>query len=226
MQWCTDNGINHGTNCRIQFSKIFLESMQENGQNLNDSSTKMIKLFWPSKVKTIWINIFVLIHVWIIILDTVEKFQLVVRVINILLMNSVDLILEKIMVSAKMWVMKFFKAATLQCNRWWNNWILGKGKCVPKSVRIAFQSAFPLGGTIAQSSEIIDRNFKILRFGMLVAQKLLHHQKWLHKKSCTKMLACKDSSFLFLIGWSDFLVWLRIMSHASDYKEWLMIMTH
>ena len=40
-----------------------------------------------------------------------------------------------------------------------NNRILGKGNCVPKSVRIAFQSAFPLGGTLAQSSEIIDRNF-------------------------------------------------------------------
>ena len=64
--------------------------------------------FWPSKVKIIWINIFALIHVWIIILDTVEKFQLVVRVINILLMNSADLILEKIMVSAKMWVIQFF----------------------------------------------------------------------------------------------------------------------
>ena len=100
-----------------------------------------------------------------------------------------------------------------------NNRILGKGKCVPKSVRIAFH-AFPLGGALAQSSEIIDRNFKILRFGMLVAQKLLHHQKWLHKKSCTKMLACKDSSFLFLIGWGDF------FGHASDYNEWLMIMTH
>ena len=78
-----------------------------------------------------------------------------------------------------------------------NNRILGKGKCVPKSVRIAFH-AFPLGGALAQSSEIIDRNFKILRFGMLVAQKLLHHQNGCIKKVAQKCLHVKIVHFYSL----------------------------